>query len=577
MVINMKKKLSCLLIAIAMLAGMSSCGDGSKKTDLSDAADYNMTLTLWLPTSEDTTDEAVAKVENAINKITKKACNTAVDITAVPYDEYDKAIREKVIESEEAAKRTAEAEASRRKAEKEAKKKGETLPPVSTEGTTEIVYETNDDGELEVVYPAAKADQLDIFCIRGYDEFAYYANNGYIQPLDENIEASAKLLKSYVYPTFLEWGKIPGDTTTYAIPNAHVIGDYTYLLVNKEQCDKLYFDPSELTTLIGCQQFIEAVGKSSSITPLLGETWATGIQFWNSTGDKTQFSVLSSIVSDETDPTSRHALRNAFDLKQFNRAVIMMKELDEQGYVGKDPNATEFGVGVITCDSTEIAKYEEDYYINVIQRPRAETNDIYESMFAVSTNSLDLNRSMDIITLINTDPTIRTILQYGVQGVHWDYNLDLTESGEKTIKIISNDYKMNLNDTGNVFITYPGENIPMSYWDAGRQQNLDSILSPYLGFANALETISEDDDAETKEAKQKYIDALKALDQFSAEMWKKVEAMTAEEYEAATKTLKDEVADSIVYANVSDAEDINTLVGRYMVFYQNVFQPDAIM
>ncbi|MBQ7826778.1 MAG: extracellular solute-binding protein, partial [Clostridia bacterium] len=485
----MKKKLSCLLIAIAMLAGMNSCNNGAE-IDLTDAEKYNMTLTLWLPTSEDTTDAAVAQVEAAINKITKKNYKTAIDITAIPEDEYDQAIIDRVIEVEEAAKRTAEEEASRRKAEKEAKKKGETLPPETTEAVTEAPIVTGEDGEIEESYPAAKTDQLDIFCIRGYDNFAYFAENGYLSPLDEYISASSKLLKSYVYPTFLEWGKIAGDTTTYAVPNSHVIGEYTYMLINKEQCDKLKYDPSELTALFDddglCQQFIEDVGKTSDITPLLGESWATGMQFWNNTGDRTQFSVLGSIVSDENDPTSRHALRNVLDLKQFNRAVIMMKELDEQGYIGNNPNETEFGIGIVTCDNNEISKYEEDYYINVLQRPRAETADIYQSMFGVSMNSLDVSRSMEIITLINTDPTVRTILQYGVEGKHWEYNTELTENGEKTIKIISNDYKMNLIDTGNVFLTYPGENIPMSYWEDGKQQNLDSLISPYLGFARYI-------------------------------------------------------------------------------------------
>lgn len=562
----MKKKLSCLLIAIAMLAGMSSCNN-DEGLDLSDAEKYNMTLTLWLPTSEDTTDAAVAQVESAINKITKKNYKTAIDITAIPEDEYDQAIIDRVIEVEEAAKRTAEEEASRRKAEKEAKKKGETLPPESTEATTEPPVVTDENGDIEEYYPSAKTDQLDIFCIRGYDNFAYFADNGYLSPLDEYIGASAKLLKSYVYPTFLEWGKIAGDTTTYVIPNSHVIGDYTYMLINKEQCDKLKYDPSEFTGLFDenglTQQFIEDVGQTSDITPLLGESWATGMQFWNHAGDKTQFSVLGSIVSDENDPTSRHALRNVLDLKQFTRALIMMKELEEKGYIGKNPNETEFGIGLVTCDNNEISKYEEDYYIKVVQRPRAENADIYQSMFGVSVNSLDISRSMEIVTLINTDPTIRTILQYGVEGKHWEYNKELTQDGEKTIKIISDDYKMNLIDTGNVFMTYPGENIPMSYWEDGKQQNLDSLISPYLGFAKYI-----DEENEEKMA---------ALDVYSAEIWKRIDAMTAEEFKASVKDLKDEVGNNVVYADATDGEDISSIVGRYLIFYETVFKPDAVM
>ena len=590
LVFNMKKKLSCLLIAIAMLAGMSSCM-GNKETGIdTDVSEYNMTLTLWLPTSEDTTTEAVSMVEDAINKITKKSCKTAVKITAIPEDEYDEKLKEKIEDVEAAAKRTAEEEASRRKAEKEAKKKGETLPTETTEVSSDLGFVTGEDGELIEVFPDVREDQFDIFCIKGYDNFAYYAENGYLSPLDETIDASAKLIKSYIYPTFLEWAKLSGDKTVYAVPNNHVIGDYTYLLINKEQCDKLKYDPSELTTLLGCQQFIEDVGKTSSITPLRDSYWYTGMHFWNSTEDSDQFSVLSSIISDEKSYDSRLTLRNTFALKDFNKGVIMMKELKEQGYIGNG-TAEDFGVGIITCDNTEIEQYQDKYYTHVIQAPRATTEEVYSSMFSVSLNTLDVSRSMKIITLINTDPTIRTLLQYGVQGKHWDYNYELTENGEQTIRIISDDYKMNLEDTGNVFMTYPGENIPMSYWESGKQQNLDSMISPLLGFNNNVMKVLSDSELPQKNGKvdktseeylaneeaKKYMEKFAALDKLSADMWKRVDAMTAAEYEASVKALEEEIGDSLVYADMSTADDIETLVGRYLVFYENTFQGEPVM
>lgn len=569
----MKKKFSCLLIALAMLAGMSGCSNDSDGIDLDSNAKYNMTLTLWLPTSEDTTEAAITQVENAINKITKANYKTAIDIYAVEDDKYDEAIRERVLEVEEAAKRTAAEEAERKKAEKEAKKRGETLPPETTDLTTEAELVTGEDGQVEEVYPAATSDQLDIFCIRGFDEFSFYADNGYLTPLNESIDASSKILKSYVYPTFLEWGKVPGDNSIYAIPNSHVIGDYTYLLINKEQCDKLCYDPSEFLienersselNFDICQQFIEDVGATSNITPMLSEFMHPNIYFWNGSSDNSQFSVLASVTSDDDFAATRRAMGNVFSLSQFSKSVLMNKELKEKGCIAADPSSvSEFGAAVIKCDATEIAKYEEDYYINVIACPRAETDDIYQSMFGISMYSLDSARSMEILTLINTDPTIRTILQYGVEGEHWEYNTELTESGEKTIKIISDDYKMNLIDTGNVFITYPGENMPMSYWDAGKQQNIDSMISPYLGFSNYVN--------------DENIDKVTALDKLSAEVLKRINAMTAEEFKENLNSLKNEISDSIVYADASAGDDVTTITGLYTVFFENVFQGEAVM
>ena len=555
----MKKKLICLLAAAAMVVGMSACSDGSAGTDTSSSTTYNMTLTLWLPTSESTTSAAIAQVQSEINKITKKNYKTAIEIHAVPDDEYDEAIKARVIEVEEARKRSAEEEAQRKKEEKEARKNGETIVTTQADtAVTEAATVTGEDGSVEEVYPSVTTNQLDIFCIRGYDEFAFYAENGHLSPLDESIDASSKLLKSYVYPTFLEWGKLPGDTATIAVLNNHVIGEYKYLLVNKKLCESLYYDPTELTTLLNCEQFIEDVGAYTNVTPLLSSEYAPGLKFWNSNGDTDSFSILGTLLSDETDPTSRHNIRNVFGLKQFNNTMIMMKKLSEKGYIASDPSSvTEFGVGVISCDGNEIKEYENDYYINVIECPRAETDDVYQSMFAVSTYTEDVSRCMEIITLINTDTTVRTLLQYGVEGIHWEYNEEKTESGEQTIKLISDDYKMNLIDTGNVFITYPGENIPMSYWDAGKQQNLDSLISPFLGFTDMIDEENEEDFA--------------ALDAYSAKILQRINAMTAEEYEQAVDDLKEEVADSLEYSKMTDSNIASTLVSRYISFHDMMY------
>ena len=99
-------------------------------------------------------------------------------------------------------------------------------------------------------------------------------------------------------------------------------------------------------------------------------------------------------------------------------------------------------------------------------------------MFAVSPYSKSLSRSMEIITYLNTNTTFRTILQYGVQGVHWDTD----PKDPEVIRALSDDYRMNIVDTGNIFMTYPDYGLPMSYWDGAKQQNLDSAVNPYLCF-----------------------------------------------------------------------------------------------
>ena len=392
---------------------------------------------------------------------------------------------------------------------------------------------------------------------RGYDDFVYYTDNGYVLPVDETLTTSSKLLRSYIYPTFLEAGQRGGST--YAIPNSHVIGEYTYLLINKQLCDSLYYDPSMFNSLTDCQQFIEDVGATSSVTPLVSETTLPGLKYWGSDSSP-KFSVLGTIVSDEVDVSTRLNIRNVFGLKKYTESLTMLKELREKGYLSTDVDgATSFGVAVMNSTAKDIKKYENDYYIKVLQKPRAESEDMYQSMFAVSAYTLDMSRSMELITLINTDSTIRTLLQYGVEGTHWEKDKDA--NGEETIKIISDEYQMDLINTGNVFITYPGEGLPMSYWDDGRQQNIDSLASPFLGFS-----VDKND-----EENAKYFENLKELDEYSATIFARVDAMTAAEFTESLSALKDEVAASKAYNDNLDSNDFDSLISRYSSFYDETY------
>jgi len=175
-------------------------------------------------------------------------------------------------------------------------------------------------------------------------------------------------------------------------------------------------------------------------------------------------------------------------------------------------------------------------------------------MFGVSIYTEDVGRCMDIITLINTDPTVRTILQYGVEGIHWDY---MEDTEETSIEIINDDYKMNLVETGNVFMTYPGEGIPMSYWEAGKQQNLDTKINPFFGFSVYI-----------NEESQLILDS---VDKLSDEMFKKMEAMSAEEFEASVEDMKDYVSNVGDFADFIDENVTNGLVFQLATFHETMY------
>ena len=175
-------------------------------------------------------------------------------------------------------------------------------------------------------------------------------------------------------------------------------------------------------------------------------------------------------------------------------------------------------------------------------------------MFAVSSYTKSVSRSMEIITQINTDPELRTILQYGVEGVHWRVNAE----NEEVIDIISEDYKMNLIDTGNVFMTYPAAGIPMSDWDVMKAQNLEVRGNPYVGLKRS-EYITEENKA-----------AFDAVAEISKEFKERIDAMTAEEFKASLEDLIIEVILKDEIVAQLDASKPNNLAAFYKSFQASI-------
>ncbi len=548
----MKNKLVCILLCAVMLVsaimstGCSLASGDATSTDTSgtdntSATRTSMTLSLWVPTDESTTEEALYLVEAAINSVTQSEFDTAIKLYGIPESEYDAVmkdrlatIEQRIIEEEEEAKR-------KRQEQIEAAQRGETL----VEETTEYVN-PNMDGDYSLVvrgatgYTNLERNQLDIFLIHGMDDYKHYVDNLYIQNLNEEFSGSSKILKNYIYTDFIDAVRMT-DGGVYAVPNNHAVGEFTYFLVNKDIVESEYLDPATLTSLEACKGLIEDVATYyPGVSPVYGEYSPSYYQYWNGTGDASKFSVLASRIYDTT-PIEGVTFDNIFSYSNFTDNYYLYKTFKEKGYVNTSATVPEkFGVGYITCTAEEIEKYEEDYHITVFKKPMGSAADYTQGMFAVSSYSKSLARSMEIITLLNTSTELRTILQYGAEGTHWKYdeeNEDIIVKLDTSKSEADITYKMNLFDTGNVYMTYPDFGVGLDQWESSKEQNLESYLPATYYFLSTKN--------EAKNGPVYYNDDNKALfnslDALSASIYARMEAMTAEEFKAAVPSFKTEV------------------------------------
>ncbi len=482
----MKRRLLSMALCLLMLASsftLASCGEEDDLSDVgADAVASAMTLTIWGIKDEGTTDEAIAMVEEAMSKITQAQFNTAVKLNLLTEDEYDKALEAKMDEIQEKLDlEAAEAEA-KKQAEKEAKKNqanGETTTAgeeSSAEESSELADETilNEYGMVETLYPEIEDDQLDIFLMTDYAMFKKYSDKGVLMALDEQLSAGSKILKSYIHPTILAAGKV--GKTTYAIPTNQPIGEYTYMLLNKDLMDEYYYDADNFTSFNSTKTFLQDIMRNEKIDAFAGDISPVGINYFTKDGSK---SMVGAMLPPNSGASEDGAPASLLDSDEWVEYITIVKELESNKAIGPETiePGDDFGVGIIKCSPAEVEAFAEDYYINVLQYPTATTENVYNGMFAVSTYTKNVQRSMEIITYLNTRSDLRNLFGYGIEGVHYE----LDEEG--VVKTLSDDYNMNLAYTGNMYVAYPPEGSTADVWEVAKAQNIDMVTSPWFGFS----------------------------------------------------------------------------------------------
>lgn len=566
----MNKRLISLFLCFLMLISVSATGcsvfGGGAETTAESGVTVDpdsgsaITLTMYIPCEKPVAEEDRLLVEEAINKITKSKFKTQINLYLPTVDEYYETIegimqaRAYEQEQEELAK------SELKKAIRAAKAEGvdsevaiskfydEHPEWVKYQETTadpdaeETAPETrlNELGMPEIKYPDERENQLDIIWLSGYDKLIEYIEADQLQRLDEELSSSSKKLKQYIYTGALDAVKTAGSGT-YAIPNNTVIGEYTYLLLNKSLVDKYKYSPSDLTSVVKCADFLADVSKyEPDVLPVVGELPVTLTKYWSIDPDTLEvdhdkFNVIGHGISDMATLGSMFNFTGLFgtnaelaNTSDYAKQLIAIRTYKDLGYITEDTSTTkEYAMRVVKGGGELVEVYGDDFYMNVIESPRAGYEDIFGNMLGVSTYTRSLKRSMEIITYLNTNSDLRNILQYGVEDVHYE----LDEDG--LLHRLNDRYMMDINKTGNVFMAYPEEGMPKNVWDYGKSQNTDAKTLMTLGLRFKEDDFTSSDD---ENALEKLRSAIRAVNEYSAEVEQKLKnAQSVEELEAVMR------------------------------------------
>lgn len=495
----MNKKLICLLLCFAFLVpALASCNKSSDALSdtATEASRYTTTLNVWLITEEGTDPAQAAAVNNAINKLTKAKFKTQLNIKYLTESEYYDAVEKAFADKKQAQ----EEEKKAKKAAQEAQKRGEAV--TTTESATEEETFLNEYGIPELKYPVVPDYQVDILFLGSYEKYRQYADNEWLSSMDDEMQDYGGELAYYINSIFRDAAVYGG--TTYAMPNNHAIGEYTFLAVDKELFARFGYtvetmeNPSVLNA-----EFYDVLNKAykNGITPIYSESGELDlglVHYWNFTVDGPSgtavqhpdvFSIYGSAYSNASKRGDQLGTGLIFRDAEYRQRLKRKAEYESTtGFITTDAEA-KTAVKIVKGGYALKKQYEDQgYTVLTAQSPRATDEDVYGSMFAIGGYVTETNasRAMEIITYLNTNSEFRNLLQYGIENVNYVLNTYVDETDGKEYSYVTltetNAYHMDINKTGNVFIAYPDSRENVKLWADYKKQNLEATTEPALGL-----------------------------------------------------------------------------------------------
>ena len=589
-------------------------GGGDEKIDRA------LTLSIWLPTdaitikgktadlSELSQQERISlsqqypdvyeflkrvdAVEDAINKVLiSRNYYTNIDIVPVYTEYYEEAIDERFAKMDEESDPF------------EMNARGD-----SDEYANEVVKETVGSSTLyNLLYRPVDPNQLDIFIIRdygdksGYDRYREYITKNYLIPLDKTTEPSPpsedeeedddsnkeptledihnqmlplypktnyitesgsyasinKLIRKSILQQFQVKETI--GNLTYALPCNHLYSSQKFFAIDKVLFEEYAenYRVADFSDFANLANYISYVAKYeenvvplyvNGMMPAFGAVNLENLTYGTNVGTdeekKNYFGMANEILSDDS----------------FISFVQEYKKLKENGLIF-DSIQDDQKVAVKLLEGTsveEINKLSKDYYLVPADKHTVTHSELYSSMLAISSFTVDYDRSMKILNLLLSDSEIVTMLQYGIKNEDYNIETEVRDGKEvETIKLPNNPtYVMNNLYTGSSYYTYPHNGAAIDDWDGVKQANVNIVLNQ---FFNAKYVLSSTDGVYAKKQE---------LANLASAAFEEIDAMTLEEFNSFINKDSDGYAEVIQkYANANKfatSKDYLSLIKLYV-------------
>lgn len=332
------------------------------------------------------------------------------------------------------------------------------------------------------------------------NDYLQNANKGAFLALDDLIKD--KEMYKTIDSRFWEAAKVKGKT--YGVPSEKEIGSMPMWVFTKEYVDKYNIPYEEIHTLEDLEPWLKVIKENEpDVVPLYLTKDYTAPTYM----DKIQDPVGIEYGDDTL------TVKNVFETEKMQSTLKTMRKYYEAGYINKDAATASDDKAqkrfVTKGDGQPYAEliWGKDLGYEVVATPIMDTSVTNSSargaLTAVNAQSEHPEKAVELLNLINTDEYLRNLLNYGIEGTHWEKAEVPAEEAqaaegkpyvyEHKIKLIegaSKDYSVPYWVQGGLFNTYVLENEPVDKWATFKEFNDASEEAPSFGFDFDLEPVS---------------------------------------------------------------------------------------
>lgn len=311
------------------------------------------------------------------------------------------------------------------------------------------------------------------------------ARKGAFLELDQYLDTIGKDMKGTIDERFWNGAKIDGKT--YAVPNQKELGVAPMWVFTKEYVDKYNIPYQDLKSLEDLEPWLKVIKENEpDVVPLYITKGFSAPQY---------FDQLVDPVGVEYSDTGL-TVKNMFETEKMKSTLETLRKYYQAGYINSDAATAQDNKSVkrlITKgDGQPYADilWSKDLGYDVVATPIMDTHitngSTTGSMIAVSKTSKNPEKSVEFLNLLNTDKHLRNLINYGIEGTHYervsDNQIKLTDKAKE--------YSVGYYTVGNLFLTDVLENEPATKWEEFEKFNNEAKVSPALGFKFNTEKVS---------------------------------------------------------------------------------------